>query len=140
MIINAPVEKVWSTLTNLNEYGIWNIFITNVQGLFKVGDVLNIQIHLLGKENQKYKVLITEIEEFKKFSWLGHFFITGLIDGTHTFELVKLNDSSTKLIHREKFSGILVPFVWNSVILPRLKPGFIQFNSGFKNHVERHTS
>ena len=137
IVIKAPTSKVWHCLQNLKNYGVWNQFITNVRGDLRGGAELDLEIRPLGKTNQKYKVLITELNHECAFSWLGHFHVKGLIDGHHTFELSSIDNHSTLLIHREKFTGILVPFVWTSFILPRLKPGFLVFNSGLKKYLEK---
>lgn len=134
--INRRIESVWSCLTDLQNYSAWNQFITNVEGPLKTGCELKIDIHPLGKKNQKYKVLITDLVLERKLSWLGHFYIKGLIDGHHTLELIPIDQNRTKVIHRETFVGVLVPFVWKSFILSRLKPGFLDFNSDLKAYLE----
>lgn len=135
--IKAPASRVWNCLQNLQNYGVWNQFITNVSGDLRVGAELNLEIRPLGKTNQKYKVLITELNHERVFSWLGHFHIKGLIDGHHTLELNRIDNYSTQLLHVEKFTGVLMPLTWNSFILPRLKPGFLEFNSGLKKYLEK---
>ena len=140
IVISAPTQSVWNVLTDISKYAEWNPFIPYAQGDLNLGSKISILIHPLGIKNQKYKVKITDLNRPRVFSWRGHFLVPGLIDGNHTFELASLSERETKLIHREVFTGALVPFVWKSFIIPRLKPGFGALNESLKQYVEKKAS
>jgi hypothetical protein len=138
VIIEAPLEKVWAQITDFVHYEQWNDFITNVKGRLELGSNLDIEIHPLGKKNQKYKVKIVKLQHQKELSWYGVFGIRGLINGNHALKISGTGSpAQTKLIHQEVFTGLLLPYVWESFILPRIKPGFYDFNLGLKKFLER---
>lgn len=137
VIINASVSDVWRVLIDFPNYKNWNSFIPKASGEPQLDSILKIVMQPLGEKSQNYKVKITELESEKRFSWLGHFIIPGLIDGHHFFELVSLEENQTKLIQSENFRGILIPFVWNSFIIPKLKPCFGALNTELKEYLEK---
>lgn len=134
--IQAPLEKVWLELTSFQNYHLWNAFIPEISGDFKVGSILDIVIKVPDEKEKKYKVKLQNIKNNHSFSWLGHFIFPGIIDGHHVFEIHALNANSSLLIHKEHFSGILVPFVWNSFLNTKLRSGFEILNAGLKKYLE----
>ncbi len=135
-LIQAPTAVVWQVLTDFSKYRSWNKFIPDASGGLYLGSQLNIKIHPPSQSARKYKVELTEVEIEKKLTWLGHFYITYLIDGRHTVELKKISSSQTLVLHYENFTGLLVPFVWRSYITKFLLAGFHEMNLGLKTHAE----
>ncbi|AGF59335.1 hypothetical protein B0P06_002330 [Clostridium saccharoperbutylacetonicum] len=81
-----------------------------------------------------FKPTILKFTPNKELRWLGRLFIPGLFDGEHIFELISNNDGTTTLIQREKFHGILVPLLKNS--LYDTKAGFDLMNKKIKEICE----
>ena len=81
-----------------------------------------------------FKPTILKFIPNKELRWLGHTFIPGLFDGEHIFELISNNDGTTTFIQREKFYGILVPLLKNS--LDNTKDGFDSMNKKIKEICE----
>lgn len=133
--IHADTNKVWKELISTDEYKSWNPFIVDAIGVPQIGHKIQI-LYLLNKKINSYQVKILHIKDNERFDWLGHFGMKGILDGHHIFELISLNNGSTRLIHKELFSGLLVPFVWNSFLNVHLKKGFMDLNAALKNKVE----
>ena len=76
-----------------------------------------------GKDANKYMPIVTNIEEPKSFRWRVKMMAGILFTNDKVFELEEIS-SGTRLIHREGFSGILVPMFWSKLekgVLPMLE-------------------
>ncbi|MFW3579443.1 SRPBCC family protein [Vagococcus fluvialis] len=135
IIINAAPEKVWSILTNFEDYPNWNPFISYISGEKEVGSKLNVSINPPGDKGMTFKPTLLKFEKSKEFRWKGKVFIKGLFDGEHFFVLSKTDNNKTKLIQGEKFSGILVPIFGKT--LDKTKEGFKLMNESLKNESEK---
>ena len=130
IIINANVDKVWAILTDFDSYPNWNPFMKYFKGIPKEGNKIEVKMVPPNSKGMIFKPTILKIIPNKEFRWLGHTFISGLFDGEHIFELISNNDRTTTFIQREKFYGILVPLLKNS--LDNTKAGFDEMNKKIK--------
>ncbi|MEM8901076.1 MAG: SRPBCC domain-containing protein [Bacteroidota bacterium] len=133
IILNASPEKVWQTLTDLANYQHWNPFITSSKGEAIVGKKITNTMVLNGKTNI-FTPVITKAEPQKKFEWLGSGMM-GMFKGRHYFMLEKLRENQTKLIHGEKFSGLLSGLIMRMIGDETLKC-FQKMNHALKEQVE----
>lgn len=133
--INAPVEVVWRELVNFAAYPAWNPFIRSIEGELALGGRLSIWVCPPNNKGMRFKPLVRELEEHHKLVWLGSLLFPGLFDGEHCFKLAALDGEHTRLVHKEKFSGILVPLFW-----PKLdkdtRQGFADMNQALKARCE----
>ncbi|MDP1771434.1 MAG: SRPBCC domain-containing protein [Methylobacter sp.] len=67
--------------------------------------------------------------------WLGHFLLPRVFDGEHYFKIEPVSSGRVRLIHGEKFSGILVGLA-KSKLEGETKSGFIAMNQALKNQAE----
>lgn len=135
IIINSSKEKIWKVLTNFSEYPKWNPFIQSIEGDLKKGSKLKVKIVPPNSKGMIFKPEIIELEENKRFFWLGHVLIKGLFDGQHQFELVDNIDGTTTFIQSEVFKGILVPLFGEKFEL-NTKRGFELMNQKIKKNIE----
>ena len=133
--INASKERVWDILVNFENYPKWNPFIKSIRGDLKVRKRLEVVIQLPGSREFRLTPKVTSYKPSQRFSWLGSVFIYGLFDGHHIFELEENGDSGSKLIHKEEFSGILVPLIWKK-LEPKTREGFELMNRSIKELAE----
>lgn len=133
--INASVGAVWNELINFNAYPSWNPFIQYINGNLTPGSRLSVSIHPPNKKAMRFNPIVQVLEEKKKFVWLGHLIITGIFDGEHSFELIPISENQTHFIHKEKFSGLLVPLV-TSMLDKETRQGFINMNTALKARCE----
>jgi hypothetical protein len=138
ILINATPTKVWSILTNFNNYPNWNPFIKSIIGDVKVGNKIMARIEPPDASGMTFKPKILSYESNKELKWIGHFIIAGLFDGEHKFELIDNGDGTTTFIHSEKFTGLLVGF--STKMLDKAKQGFIKMNVALKVESERNNS
>lgn len=128
--IHASPEKVWAILTNFKNHPNWNPFIRSIHGDKKIGEKLTVSIQPPGGNSMTFKPIVTSIIENKEFRWKGKLGVQGIFDGEHYFQLIGQENNQTKLIHGEKFSGILVALM--SKALDKTKEGFELMNKSLK--------
>ena len=133
--IHGSPETVWNVLTNFEEYPSWNPFMKSIQGDLTLGESLDVTVQSPGSTPTSFSPKIIAIERHTYFEWLGQFLVPGLFDGRHSFELVPQDDGTTLFIHKEQFSGWLVPFL-ASDLSTKTKTGFALMNQALKDTVE----
>jgi hypothetical protein len=136
ILIHATPEKVWSILTNFDNYPNWNPFIKSIKGDLKVGNKITAQIHPPEANGMTFKPKILTLETNKELKWLGHLLFAGLFDGEHKFELIDNGKGTTTFIQSEKFNGILVP-LFKKQLNNNTKKGFEEMNSKLKELAEQ---
>jgi len=134
IIINASKEKVWSILTDFENYKSWNPFIINSSGQAVVGTKLTNTMKL-GEKTQTFSPKILKVDENKYFDWLGHLFFKGIFDGHHYFEIEELGNNQVKLIQGENFSGILSGMIMKSIGEVTTE-NFVKLNNSLKAQAE----
>ncbi|HEY5648179.1 MAG TPA: SRPBCC domain-containing protein [Nitrospiria bacterium] len=128
--INASINTVWRILTDLNNWKAWNP-IKEARGVATPGAQLTITMG----GGRQYQPIVTEVREPKSFRWRGKMMAGFLMTNDKAFELEKAG-SGTRLIHRERFSGLLVPLFWgkmNQGVPPMLK----SMNESLKKEAEK---
>ena len=133
--INASPEKVWSILTNFENYPKCNPFIKSIKGNVKVGNKITARIEPPGAKGMTFKPRILAYETNKELKWLGNLWFSGLFDGEHIFELIDNGNGTTTFIQREKFKGLLVPMFKKMLDINSLN-GFDNMNKKLKELAE----
>ena len=133
IILNASPEKVWNVLTNFEAYKNWNPFIVSSSGQLKKGAQLTNTMMHGGKKNV-FKPVITKVNPNKEFEWLGTGFV-GMFKGRHYFILEDLGNGQCKLIHGEKFSGLLSGPIMKMIGEETLQ-NFQKMNQALQSQVE----
>ena len=136
IIINAPIEKVWATLMNFENYPKWNTFITSIEGKSEVCQKLKAFLQPPGAKGMTFKPKVLIVNPNQEFRWVGHLLFPGIFDGQHNFKLIDNGDNTTTFIQSENFKGILVPFLKKMIEINTVQ-GFRQMNEGLKREVER---
>jgi hypothetical protein len=133
--INAGPDVVWNILTDFDAYPGWNPFILSFGKKPVPGKRFSVTIQQPGSKPMTFRPVCLKMERNRTFRWLGHLFFKGLFDGEHSFELIPLGDGRTKLVHQERFSGILVPLLWKQLDT-KTRLGFNQMNQKLKERAE----
>lgn len=135
--INAPAPDVWAVLVDLAAYSEWNPFIVRAAGHVALGERLECHPRLPGsRRTLRFRPRVTKVETERLFVWLGHTLVPGIADGEHIFEIEARDDGRVRLVHRQTFSGILVP-VLARLLEKRTEKGFNTFNEALKARVEK---
>ena len=130
--IDAPVDEVWAVLTDLDAYADWNPFIVSAAGEIEVGARLTNTL----KDDGSSTVFTPEVlvaDEAKELRWIGRFWVPGIVDGEHYFELEAIDGGRTRLVQGETFTGVLVPFAGSAL---DVEDDFAAMNEALKARVE----
>jgi hypothetical protein len=136
ILINASPSQVWQQLISFESYPTWNPFIKEISGDLFLGSRIKVTIQASRSSTMTFKPLVSELEQQRVLSWLGHLGIKGFFDGLHKFELIAGRDGRTQLIHSEQFTGFLVPF-FKKQLQTNTTSGFEAMNQCLKNIVEK---
>lgn len=136
ILILATPEKVWSVLTEFDQYPQWNPFIKSITGNVAFGNTIKARIEPPGASGMTFKPTVLVYTEAKEFRWVGHLFIKGLFDGEHCFRLIDNKDGTTTFVQSEKFEGILVR-LFSKMLDTNTIEGFRQMNEALKKEVEK---
>ena len=107
--IDAPPSRVWAVIVDLPAYREWNPFIVEAAGRVTVGETLSLRMALPGRSPMTIKPRVLVVDPNRELRWKGKLGVPGLFDGEHSFVLEPLADSRTRLVHWERFSGLLLP-------------------------------
>jgi hypothetical protein len=132
--IEADTGVVWQVLMDFPAYPNWNPFIRGIEGKPKEGERLSVMIQPPGQSPMRFRPRVQSVHQQRAFNWLGNLLIPGLFDGRHEFRLEAIGQA-TRFHHREIFSGLLVPIVWNKMQQPT-RAGFDAMNQAIKKRAE----
>jgi len=108
--ISASPSKVWSIITDIDNWQEWSPIIKSSNGDASVGSKLSITMmgKEEGKDGPKYNPIIKELNDSKYFRWRAHMLADFIFTNDKIFEL-KETQSGTLLTHTETFKGLLAP-------------------------------
>lgn len=136
--IDASADHVWSILGDFARYADWNPFIRELNGAPgpEVGAKLDVVLVPPGGRAVRMAPAIVECDPGRSFAWLGQLMIPGIFDGEHRYEVEPRQDGGARLIHSERFGGVLVPFLKKLIEGPT-REGFEAMNRALKARAER---
>jgi hypothetical protein len=140
ILIDAPPSRVWQVLTDFHAYPAWNSFIRAISGPLREGARLSIQITPPGKASMRFRPTVLVATPDQELRWRGSLLLPGLFSGEHYFLLRSEESNSTRVLHGERFSGLLVgPFVRRG-LLDATREGFQAMNIALKERAENQTT
>ncbi|MEM9983044.1 MAG: SRPBCC domain-containing protein, partial [Bacteroidota bacterium] len=122
-------------LTDLEAYQEWNPFIVKIKGKAQKDTYLKNTLQFTPQKQQVFSPIVLDVIPNQLFRWRGKLFVKGLFDGEHYFQLVPIDATQTKLIHGEKFTGLLVKPLMRSIQEQTLH-NFEAMNEALKAQVE----
>lgn len=134
IVINASKEKVFSILTNLQDYEKWNPFIIKSEGKPLEGTKIK-NTMMNGEKTVTFKPRLVKVRKNEIFEWIGHLGIKGLFDGHHYFHIKQISENQVNLVHGENFSGILSSFILKK-IGDQTRKNFVAMNEALKLQAE----
>jgi hypothetical protein len=133
--IAASPDRVWQVLMDFPSHPDWNPFVRSIQGKPRVGEQLVVKIQPEGGKGMTLKPKVLVADPQKELRWLGHLLFKGVFDGEHFFQVQAMANGHTRLVHGERFSGLLVPLA-KSALDGGTKAGFIAMNEALKSRAE----
>ena len=110
--ISSTPEKVWEILMDLPEWSKWNPIVNSIEGELNIGEKLSITMsNSKGGAGKKYDSIITEIDENKRFAFVGTMMAKFMFSAERVIEL-HVNEKGTFFSQKEIYSGIMVSLFW----------------------------
>ena len=132
--IDASPESVWALLSDLSSYPNWNPFIREASGTLAAGERLDLELQPARGRAMRFRPTVLAAEPNRELRWRGRLVAPGVFDGEHRFAIER-TASGSRLVHEERFTGLLVPFLARSLRRGTL-PGFELMNRAVKERVE----
>lgn len=106
--IQAPPEKVWKIITDIDKWHEWSPTINASKGKAAVGATVAITMMSkeVGKDGPTYSPEIIRMDEPKYFHWRAHMMAGFIFTNEKIIELEK-TDTGTKVTHLETFKGLM---------------------------------
>jgi len=135
IVIQAPVEKVWQVLTDINGWNDWNPITNQASGEVFVGSELALTMRgEEGADGPKYNPAVVALEQPKLFEWQATMGPGFVFTNGRVFVLEKTSNG-TRLTNKETFRGMLVPLFW-SKLNDHVPAMLNEMNVALKNKVE----
>ncbi len=134
--IRAPLETVWSVLTDFAAYPEWNPHVRRVQGTVEYGARITIHTRPPGGRLIVMRPHVVTWEPPKELRWRSTFVSESLFSGEHGFRLEPITTGRVRFVQDETFSGMLVP-LYSRLRLPRTRTGFDDTNEALRDRAER---
>ena len=132
--ISAPINQVWQVLTDFDHWKDWNPTVKQAGGSASVGSKLSISMSGGDCKEMSYQPHVAEANSPTMFRWRATMIAGFLFTNDRVFELKEKN-GGTELIHKEEFSGLMVPVFWkkmNQFVVPILE----KMNKALKDKLE----
>lgn len=106
--IQAPPEKVWSIITDIDNWHVWNPTVNASSGNAALGESVSITMMSKeeGKDGPKYSPKIIQMDEPKYFQWRAHMMAGFVFTNDKIIEL-EATETGTKVTHKETFKGLM---------------------------------
>lgn len=131
--INAPQEVVWKILRDADDWPKWNPVLHGLQGDIRPGGKGKLLAKVGNGPVLPIGIEFVQVEAPKELRWRGG--IRGGMLGEHYFELVPVGDGATRLIHGERFTGVLAKLV-GPLLSGRLQSLYEEMNAELKRRAE----
>jgi len=134
--IGGSPAQVWRALTDFPSYRQWNTSIPSIEGSAAKGQRLKVFFRPDGAIGMKFWVDVLAVVLEKELRWAGHLLFPGLFAGEHYFLITPLAPNRVKLVHGERFAGLLSPIV-RRLVAERYEAIIVAMNQGLKAYVEQ---
>ncbi len=106
--IQAPPEKVWDIITDIDKWHEWSPTINASKGKAAVGATVSITMMSkeAGKDGPKYNPEIIRLDMPTIFHWRAHMMAGFIFTNEKIIELEK-TELGTKVTHKETFKGLM---------------------------------
>lgn len=128
--VRASAARIWALLTDAQAYPRWNSTVARIEGEIREGATL--RVHAPGTD-RTFTPRVSNMVDCERMTWTGGFM--PVFKGVRTFELRSNGDNSVEFIMAERFSGLMLLLVKQS--LPDFGPIFAQYARDLKREAER---
>lgn len=134
-LINAPLEKVWQALVDVDHYAAWNPFTPRVETTFVVGEPAILHVTMNEHHQRVQHEVITVFEPQRAFAWASIMGTPFILKANRWQIIEPLDDGRTQYQTYETFDGLLVPLVM-ALYHHDIQRGFAAVGAGLKQLLE----
>ncbi len=120
--IDATPQQVWHVLVDLPAWKRWNPVLPGVEGRLETGAMLRLTVDQDGRR-RCVQAECMRVLPARELSWLRRWHVPGLLDSEERLVLEE-DEEGTRLVVRQRFSGILLPFLWPRLRSRRARAGW----------------
>ena len=131
ILIDAPVSRVWSLLTDLPNWPRWNTTVDKVDGTIGLGS--RVTVYAKASPGRAFPLKVSELAPPNLMVWRGGMPL-GLFTGTRTYVLSPQQNGKLQFEMKEEFTGLMAPLITRSI--PDLQPSFEEFAKCLKKAAE----
>jgi hypothetical protein len=135
VVIRATPARIWAILVDFAAHSQWNPFVKRIQGEPKPGSKLTVSVQPEGGKGMTFRPIVLAAVPNQELRWLGRLLVPGLFDGEHYFLIQRIDAETSRFIHGEVFSGLLVS-LFQSSLDAGTKGGFVAMNHALKKRAE----
>jgi hypothetical protein len=107
IIIDAPAERVWQTLTDFPSYPEWNPLIHRVGGNLAPGAHLAVTLAASGGSERTAHPTVVHLRPGREFRWRDRPGVPWLMDTESSFKIEPLGPKQVRFVHWQATSGLL---------------------------------
>jgi hypothetical protein len=123
-LIDAPIERVWSVLVDIDRYPEWSPFVVKIDGPLSVGTMLTLHVAMTPNRSVlRQRERVSKRDELHELSWgtvMGH---PLLLRAERYQRLTKISENQTRYETSDDFEGALVPLVF-ALYRAKIQAGF----------------
>lgn len=138
--IAAPIAKVWSIITDLENYHKWNTFVISAsadQSSISKGTKTSITIKPLPESAPAtYANEIVIVDAPRELRWTGSLLHAYVFNTEHWCTIEEIDDQHCRFSQGEIFTGLLVPLIGFGKTFADLKLGYSRMNRDLRTFAE----
>jgi uncharacterized protein YndB with AHSA1/START domain len=128
--VRASPAKIWTLLTNAQDFPRWNSTVQSIQGTIALGEKIILKATIAPE--RAFKLRVTTCVPNERMVWQDG---SPIFKGVRRYTLTPRGDGTTDVTMAEVFSGLLMPMIARS--LPDQGPPFERYMADLKAEAER---
>lgn len=109
--IDAPAERIFAILTDLDAYSEWNPFTPRVESTLRPGDPVHLHVRLRGRGLSHRVEIVSANESPRRLCWGMQMGAPWLLAAERCQTLTALDGARTRYVNEDVFRGALAPLV-----------------------------
>ncbi len=118
VLLNAPLEKVWPMLIDVENYPRWNPFTSRVETTFVIGEPAILYVTMNGQHQRVQHEVITIFEPSHAFAWASILGAPFILKAKRWQIVEAVDDRRPQYETDETFDGLFTPRVMALIAQP----------------------